>query len=129
MTALTAPTQSTAETGGAVLAALGGAGLALLPKRPHPRALTAAGLVLLLAGLMAGYLAAGGGAALPGRRGGAAARAYLRDHGARRARRAGDGSRALDADRGGRHWSRRTGPGLHRVALVLACIGRRRTEG
>jgi hypothetical protein len=54
VTALTAPTQSTAETGGAVLAAaLCGAGLALLPKRPHPRALTAAGLVLAAAGLLA----------------------------------------------------------------------------
>ena len=54
VTALTAPTQSTAETGGAVLAAaLCGAGLALLPKRPHPRALTAAGLVLAAAGLVA----------------------------------------------------------------------------
>ena len=54
VTALTAPTQSTAETGGAVLAAaLCGAGLALLPKRPHPRALTAAGLVLAAAGLAA----------------------------------------------------------------------------
>ena len=43
VTALTAPTQSTAETGGVVLAAaLCGAGLALLPKRPHPRALTVA---------------------------------------------------------------------------------------
>jgi hypothetical protein len=53
VTALTAPTQGTAETGGAVLAAaLCGAGLALLPKRPHPRALTGVGLV-------AGYLAAG----------------------------------------------------------------------
>jgi hypothetical protein len=50
VTALTAPTQSTAETGGAVLAAaLCGAGLALLPKRPHPRTLTAAGLVLAAA--------------------------------------------------------------------------------
>jgi hypothetical protein len=54
VTALTAPTQSTAETGGAVLAAaLCGAGLALLPKQPHPRALTAAGLVLAAAGLAA----------------------------------------------------------------------------
>jgi hypothetical protein len=54
VTALTAPTQSTAETGGAVLAAaLCGAGLALLPKRPHPRALTAAGLLLAAAGLAA----------------------------------------------------------------------------
>jgi hypothetical protein len=54
VTALTAPTQSTAETGGAVLAAaLCGVGLALLPKRPHPRALTAAGLVLAAAGLVA----------------------------------------------------------------------------
>jgi hypothetical protein len=50
VTALTAPTQSTAETGGAILtAAVGGAGLALLPKRPHPRALTAVGLVLAAA--------------------------------------------------------------------------------
>lgn len=54
VTALTAPTQSTAETGGAVLAAaLCGAGLALLPKRPHPRAVTATGLVLAAAGLAA----------------------------------------------------------------------------
>ena len=45
VTALTGSTQSTAETGGALLAAaLCGAGVALLPKRPHPRALTAAGL-------------------------------------------------------------------------------------
>jgi len=44
VTALTAPTQSTAETGGAVLAvALCGAGLAVLPKRPHPRALACIG--------------------------------------------------------------------------------------
>jgi hypothetical protein len=54
VTALTAPTQSTAETGGAILAAaVCGAGLALLPKRPHPRALTAVGLVLAAAGLVA----------------------------------------------------------------------------
>jgi hypothetical protein len=54
VTALTASTQSTAETGGAVLAAaLCGAGLALLPKRPHPRALTVTGLVLAAAGLTA----------------------------------------------------------------------------
>jgi hypothetical protein len=54
VTALTASTQSTAETGGAVLAAaLCGAGLALLPRRPHPRALTVTGLVLAAAGLTA----------------------------------------------------------------------------
>jgi hypothetical protein len=54
VTALTASTQSTPETGGAVLAAaLCGAGLALLPKRPHPRALTATGLVLAAVGLTA----------------------------------------------------------------------------
>jgi len=54
VTALTATTQSTPETGGAVLAAaLCGAGLALLPKRPHPRALTATGLVLAAVGLTA----------------------------------------------------------------------------
>jgi hypothetical protein len=161
VTALTAPTQSTAETGGAVLAAaLCGAALALLPKRPHPRTLTAAslvlaaaglvaldlaglaapsgrmlmllcapvaaglavalaaslraagpvgaiaGLVLLLAGLVAGYLAAGA----------VQLRAYRRHHGARGARRAGDGGRALDADRGGLRRSGRTGVGLHRKA-------------
>ena len=100
VTALTAPTQSTAETGGAVLAAaLCGAGLALLPKRPHPRTLTAASLV-------AGYLAAGA----------VQLRAYRRHHGARGARRAGDGGRALDADRGGLRRSGRTGVGLHRKA-------------
>jgi hypothetical protein len=44
----------TAETGGAVLAAaLCGAVLALLPKRPHPRALTVTDLVLVAAGLTA----------------------------------------------------------------------------
>jgi hypothetical protein len=54
VTALTASTQSTAETGGALLAAaLCGAGLALLPKRPHPRAMTVTGLVLAAAGLTA----------------------------------------------------------------------------
>jgi hypothetical protein len=54
VTALTASTESTPETGGAVLAAaLCGAGLALLPKRPHPRALTATGLVLAAVGLTA----------------------------------------------------------------------------
>jgi hypothetical protein len=54
VTALTASTQSTAETGGALLAAaLCGAGVALLPKRPHPRALTVTGLVLAAAGLTA----------------------------------------------------------------------------
>jgi hypothetical protein len=54
VTALTASTQSTSETGGAVLAAaLCGAGLALLPKRPHPRALTVTGLVLAAVGLTA----------------------------------------------------------------------------
>ena len=162
VTALTASTQSTAETGGAVLAAaLCGAGLALLPKRPHPRALTVTGLVLAAAGLDGpgpgrarrpvgphahaavrarggrpgrgpGRLASRGrpgrgagrrgppagrpGGRLPGRRGGAAARAYRRHHGARGARRAGDGGRTLDADRGGRRWSRRTGAGLHRKA-------------
>lgn len=51
VTALTGSTQSTAETGGALLAAaLCGAGVALLPKRPHPRALTVTGLVLAAAG-------------------------------------------------------------------------------
>ncbi|HMH38146.1 MAG TPA: hypothetical protein VK584_14545, partial [Streptosporangiaceae bacterium] len=65
-----------------------------------------AGLVLLLAGLVAGYLAAGA----------VQLRAYRRHHGARGAHRAGDGGRALDADRGDRRWSRRTGPGLHRKA-------------
>jgi hypothetical protein len=64
VTALTAPTQSTAETGGAVLAAaLCGAGLALLPKRPHPRALTAAGLAVALT---ASLRAAGPAGALAG---------------------------------------------------------------
>src|SRR6185437_9954371 len=56
------------------------------------------------------------GGRLPGRRGGAALRAYRRHHGARGARRAGDGGRALDADRGGPRRSVRTGPGLHRKA-------------
>jgi hypothetical protein len=66
VTALTASTQSTAETGGALLAAaLCGAGVALLPKRPHPRALTVTGLVLAAAGLTALDLA--GLAALSGR--------------------------------------------------------------
>lgn len=98
MTALTAPTQSTAGTGGAVLAAaLCGAGLAG----------ALAGLVLLLAGLVAGYLAAAGGAA---------AHAYRRHHGARGARRAGDDGRALDADRGGPRRSGCPGAGLHRRA-------------
>ena len=56
--AVTALTQSTAETCGAVLAAaLCGVGLALLPQRPHPRALTAVGLVLAAAGLVALNLA------------------------------------------------------------------------
>ena len=55
VTALTASTQSTAETGGALLAAaLCGAGVALLPKRPPPRALTVTGLVLTAAGLAGG---------------------------------------------------------------------------
>ena len=138
-----------------------GAGLALLPKRPHPRALSAAGLVLAAVGLvaldLAGLAAPSGrmlllrcapvaaglalalaalaprgrpgrgagrpgpaagrpGGRLPGRRGGAAARAYRRHHGARGARRAGDGGRALDADRGGPRRSGRTGAGLHRKA-------------
>ncbi len=54
VTALTATTQSTAETGGAVLAAaLCGAALSLLPRKAHPRALTATGLVLAAAGLVA----------------------------------------------------------------------------
>jgi hypothetical protein len=66
-----------------------------------------AGLVLLLAGLVGGYLY---------RRGGTAARAYRRHHGARGARRAGHGGRALDADRGGSRRSGRTGAGLHRKA-------------
>jgi hypothetical protein len=136
MTALTAPTQSTAETGGAVLAAaLCGAGLALLPKRPHPRALTAVGLVLAAAGLATLDLAASPARGRPGRGaggpgpaagrpggwlpscgGGAAARAYRRHHGARGARRAGDGGGALDADRGGPRWSGCPGAGLHRRA-------------
>jgi len=56
------------------------------------------------------------GRRLPGRRSGAAARAYRRHYGARGARRAGDGGRALDADRGGPRRSGRTGAGLHRKA-------------
>jgi hypothetical protein len=98
MTALTAPTQSTAGTGGAVLAAaLCGAGPAG----------ALAGLVLLLAGLVAGYLAARA--------------VQLRtltgaNHGARGARRAGDDGRALDADRGGPRRSGCPGAGLHRRA-------------
>jgi hypothetical protein len=164
VTALTALTQSTAETGGAVLAAaLCGAGLALLPKRPYPRALTAtglvlaaaglaaldlaglaapsgrmlmllcapvavglavalaaslrvvgppgalAGLVLLLAGLVAGYLAAGAVQlyALTGATTVPAAHAAL-------ATAAG-------------HWTLTTAAVAGAVALVLACIGRRRT--
>jgi hypothetical protein len=166
VTALTAPTQSTAETAGAVLAAaLCGAGLALLPKRPHPRALTAAGLllaagglaaldlaglaapsgrmlmllcapvaagltvalaaslraagppgalaglVLLLAGLVAGYLAAGAVQlrALTGATTVPAAHTAL-------ATAAG-------------HWTLTAATVAGAVALVLACIGRRRTEG
>ena len=62
-----------------------------------------AGLVLLLAGLVGGYLAAGA----------VQRRAYRRHHGARGARRAGDSGRALDADRGGPRRSGRTGAGLH----------------
>jgi len=66
-----------------------------------------AGLDLLLAGLVGGYLAAGA--------------VQLRvltaaTNGARGARRAGDGGRALDADRGGPRRSGRTGAGLHRKA-------------
>jgi hypothetical protein len=91
VTALTAPTQSTTETGGAVLAA--------------------AGLVLLLAGLVAGYLAAGavqlraltGATAVP------AAHAAL-------ATAAG-------------HWTLTAAAVAGAVALVLACIGGRRTGG
>jgi hypothetical protein len=64
-----------------------------------------AGVVLLLAGLVAGYLAAGavqlhaltGATTVP-----------------RRACRAGDRGRTLDADRGGPRGSRRTGADLHR---------------
>ena len=166
VTALTSPTQSTAETGGAVLAAaLCGAGLALLPKQPHPRALTAAGLllaaaglaaldlaglaapsgrmlmllcapvaaglavalaaslraagppgalaglVLLLAGLVAGYLAAGAVQlrALTGATTVPAAHTAL-------ATAAG-------------HWTLTAATVAGAVALVLACIGRRRTGG
>ena len=162
VTAVTAPAQSTAESGGAVLvAALCGAALSLLPRRPHVRAMTSAGLllaavglaaldlaglpapsgrllavlcvplagglaaaltaslravgaagalaglVLLLAGLVAGYLAAACRAA---------ARAHRRHRRARGACRAGDGDRALGADRGGPHRRRRHGAGLHRRA-------------
>ena len=54
VTALTAPTQSTAVSGGIVLAAaLCGAALALLARQPHARALTAAGLFLAAAGFAA----------------------------------------------------------------------------
>ena len=109
-TALPAPTQSTVETAGAILAAaVSGAGLALLPKRPHPRALTAAGLVLLLAGLVAGYLAAGAVQlrALTGATTVPAAHAAL-------ATAAGPWTLTVAAIAGA-------------VALALACIGRRRT--
>jgi len=52
--ALTAPVESTPESGGAVLAAaLGGAAVALLTRRPHARAMTAIGLLLAAAGLAA----------------------------------------------------------------------------
>ncbi len=54
VTALTAPTQSTVEPGGAVLAAaLCGAALALLTRRLRARAMTAIGLLLAAAGLAA----------------------------------------------------------------------------
>jgi hypothetical protein len=54
VTALTAPTQSTVQSGGAVLAAaLCGAALALLTRRPHARAMTAIGLLLAAASLAA----------------------------------------------------------------------------
>ena len=54
VTAVTPPTQSTAESGGAVLvAALCGAALALLTRRPHVRAMTAVGLLLAAVGLAA----------------------------------------------------------------------------
>ncbi|HEX3312070.1 MAG TPA: hypothetical protein VHS32_37995 [Streptosporangiaceae bacterium] len=92
------------------------AGLALLPKRPHPRALTAAGpagalagLVLLLAGLVAGYLAAGAVQlrALTGATTVPAAHAAL-------ATAAGS-------------WTLTAAALAGAVALALACIGRRRT--
>jgi hypothetical protein len=52
--AVTALTQSTAFSGGAVLiAALGGAGLALLTRHPHARAVTATGLSVTAVGLAA----------------------------------------------------------------------------
>ena len=54
VTALTAPTQSTAVSGGIVLAAaLGGAALALLAREPRARAVTAAGLFVAAAGFAA----------------------------------------------------------------------------
>lgn len=100
MTALTAPTQSTAGTGGAVLAAaLCGAGPAG----------ALAGLVLLLAGLVAGYLAAGAVQlrALTGATTVPAAHAAL----------------ATTAGR----WTLTAAALAGAVALALACIGGRRT--
>jgi len=103
VTALTAPTQSTAETGGAVLAVpLCGPGLALLPRRPHPRALTAAGLV-------GGYLAAGA--------------VQLRALTAATTVPAAHTALATAAG----HWTLTAAALAEAVALALACIGRRRT--
>jgi hypothetical protein len=110
VTALTAPTQSTAETSGAVLAAaLCGAGLAVLPKRPHPRALTAAGLVLAAAGLAAGYLAAGA----------------VQLHALTAVTTVPAAHAALATAAG--HWTLTAAALAGVVALALACIGRRQT--
>jgi hypothetical protein len=113
VTALTAPAQSTADTGGAVLAAaLCGAGLAVAlaaSLRAAGPAGALAGLVLLLAGLMAGYLAAGAVQlrALTGATTVPAAHAAL-------------------ATAAGR-WTLTAAALAGAVALALACIGRRRT--
>ena len=87
--------------------AVAGALAALAVRWMRAGSVLLAGLVLLLAGLVGGYLAAGA----------VRLRALSRrHHGARGARRAGDGGRALDADRGGPRRSGRTGVGLHRKA-------------
>jgi hypothetical protein len=113
VTALTAPTQSTAETGGAVLAAaLCGAGLAVAltaSLRTAGPAGALAGLVLLLAGLVGGYLAAGA--------------VQLRALTAATTVPAAHAALATAAG----HWTLIAAALAGAVALALACIGRRRT--
>ena len=109
-----------------------GAGLALLPKRPHPRALSAAGLVLAAVGLVALDLA---GLAAPSGRmlmllcapvAAGLAVALATSLRALTGATTVPAAHAALATAAG-HWTLTAAALAGAVALALACIGRRRT--